>query len=1033
MTLRHTALALGAILTWTSPALAGTPSPASWRDITIYQIVTDRFRNGDPSNDNLGGSYDPADGSRTHGGDFQGLQEKLDYIEGLGVDAVWISPVVLNTHGEYHGYAARDLFTISPQMGGLSALQTFVQAAHARGLYVILDVVANHMGDLIGSTDPAYPAYDPSGSYQLGWWNNGDRYPPPFDDLSWYHSFGEIQDFTDPEQIRGELFGLDDLKTELPAVRDILVDAYSQLIRQTDCDGFRIDTVKHVELDFWQDFAPRIRAAAAAEGKDNFLLMGEVFDGDPAKVGIYTGTQGGGAYALNSVTWFPMAFAARWVFSGQGAPAILSWVMGDSNSYDPSVRWQLGNFFDNHDMGRLAAQGLARQDDTLLRQALTWLLTWPGMPIVYYGTEQEYDGGGDPWNREDLWDGQWDFGPSQGDGFNMATPLYALIRRLQDLRHELAALRRGGLQVLSADADDAGTLVYLRTHPQHFTWDVLVAMNTSWQDTTVTVTARWPVGAVVYDRLQTRQSVTVQAGGQITLRLPSRSAYLFTLDPAATTPRVVNVDPHHDGWIQDPNQPIEVHFDRPMLASSSAWFSFTPPVPFHLSWRNGDTAVLTLTTPWPDGGTWQLTVDAGLPAQDGSATPVPFKSVFHSALGNAGLTLPPGFAVRVRAPFNLHHPLGVEILPADPWGPSPRMDRLLVGDVTRRRILEVDANQRVSSGAVRPEFLDVVLSIDQDTTGKLGGDLFVSTPLNLLRRDGDGVWSVLFPSPTHCEAVVTGTGALAGWAYLSSPEGGGIYRIAGDGSGSLWATGMTNPRGMAPAPAGHPWAGQLIVCDPDLQGGSTGRVFRVDAAGKVSIWVDDPLVSGAIDVAFAPRGAFGEGVAYLADAVNERILVVQPDGSVSVFAEGFENLYGSDVLAFGSDGSLYILDPGGAESITNPGSNAPPRIVRIVGTTATASPAIRRGPLLLRAHPNPFNPRVVLDYRVPDAGTVSLSILDPAGRVVVHLLDANQAAGEHQVVWNGRDGRGRPLASGVYFARLRAGDRVETRKLTMVR
>ncbi|HER19855.1 MAG TPA: hypothetical protein ENO14_02285, partial [Chromatiales bacterium] len=249
----HRLLLALALLSLAAPARAQVET---WRDVTLYQIVTDRFFDGEPSNNDLGGTYDPSDGYRVHGGDFQGLTQRLDYIAGLGVDGVWISPVVLNARGEYHGYAARDLFAISDQMGGEQALVDFVAAAHARGLLVILDVVANHMGNLIGSFDAGYPDYDPDGGYALQWWNPSNRYPAPFDDLSLFHPYGEIQDFSDPQQILGELFGLDDLRTELPAVRDILADAYIQLIQTTDCDGFRIDTVKHAELGLWQDFAP---------------------------------------------------------------------------------------------------------------------------------------------------------------------------------------------------------------------------------------------------------------------------------------------------------------------------------------------------------------------------------------------------------------------------------------------------------------------------------------------------------------------------------------------------------------------------------------------------------------------------------------------------------------------------------------------------------------------------------------------------------------------------------------------------------
>ena len=127
-------------------AAAVTPSPADWRDITIYQLLTDRFYDGVPANDNAEGAYQPATGNRTHGGDFAGLAQKLDYLQGLGVGAVWISPVYLNAFGEYHGYAARDFYAVSSQFGGLTALQSFVNAAHARGIYVVIDIVLNHTG-----------------------------------------------------------------------------------------------------------------------------------------------------------------------------------------------------------------------------------------------------------------------------------------------------------------------------------------------------------------------------------------------------------------------------------------------------------------------------------------------------------------------------------------------------------------------------------------------------------------------------------------------------------------------------------------------------------------------------------------------------------------------------------------------------------------------------------------------------------------------------------------------------------------------
>src|SRR5580692_8677093 len=126
-------------------APAGSVDREFWQRQNIYQIVTDRFYDGDPSNNNADGNYDPAGhrGTSVHGGDFKGLEQKLDYIKALGASAIWISPIVLNARGEFHGYAGRDFYKIDPHWGSMTDLQQFVRAAHARGLLVIDDVIVN--------------------------------------------------------------------------------------------------------------------------------------------------------------------------------------------------------------------------------------------------------------------------------------------------------------------------------------------------------------------------------------------------------------------------------------------------------------------------------------------------------------------------------------------------------------------------------------------------------------------------------------------------------------------------------------------------------------------------------------------------------------------------------------------------------------------------------------------------------------------------------------------------------------------------
>src|ERR1051325_6009283 len=142
-------------------------TPEFWQSQSIYQLITDRFFDGDASNNNADGNYNPSGntGTSVHGGDFKGIEQKLDYIKSLGATAIWISPVVKNANGEFHGYAGRDFYKVAPHWGTLADLQHMVQAAHARGLLVISDIVVNHGGDLIYSTDSGYSSfvYPPSG------------------------------------------------------------------------------------------------------------------------------------------------------------------------------------------------------------------------------------------------------------------------------------------------------------------------------------------------------------------------------------------------------------------------------------------------------------------------------------------------------------------------------------------------------------------------------------------------------------------------------------------------------------------------------------------------------------------------------------------------------------------------------------------------------------------------------------------------------------------------------------------------------
>ena len=278
------------------PSHAQSAANDFWQAQSIYQIVTDRFYDGDPLNNNADGNFDPAghSGTSVHGGDFKGIEQKLDYIKALGATAIWISPVVLNARGEFHGYAGLDFHKVDPHWGTLADLQHMIKAAHARGLLVIDDIVVNHGGNLIESGDPGYPnfKYPPAG-YNLRFRNPAKQYPPPFDLnatnpalTNLFHNHGVIQDYNDDTQLElGELSRLDDLRTETDFVRTQMTKIYEYWIEQAGFDGFRIDTVKHVEMGFWQAWCPAIHAFAAAHGKPNFFMFGEVPHQSDAKIG----------------------------------------------------------------------------------------------------------------------------------------------------------------------------------------------------------------------------------------------------------------------------------------------------------------------------------------------------------------------------------------------------------------------------------------------------------------------------------------------------------------------------------------------------------------------------------------------------------------------------------------------------------------------------------------------------------------------------------------------------------------------------
>ena len=443
----------------TGAALAALAQPGADSSLAtdrIYFVMTDRYANGDPSNDTGGHTggrnttgFDPTSPAYWHGGDFKGLTggctdpvHGLQRIKNLGFNAIWVTPAVVNqiTQGDsagYHGYWGIDFTRVDPHLGTDQDFADFVDCAHSLGMKVILDVVVNHTGDVIqlegGSTYSTAPYRDCHGRvFNPAKYVGGSTFPCmsakympeiPFvlpgpanvktpawlNDVTNYHDRGDV-DFSSCSQTcyeQGDVYGLDDLFTEKPVVVNGLVQIYSDWITKYKLDGFRVDTARHVNAGFWRLWIPKMDAAARSVGVDDFQIFGEVPITDTVEQSTYVRDRG-----LPSVLDFPFQDAVTgYASGGSSALAVLHRMQDDDyyrlpNGSDPTPPTFLGN----HDMGRAAYEisqaGEGLSGEALLQHLelgydLLYLLR--GAPVVYYGDEVGMIGtGGDQAARQDM-------------------------------------------------------------------------------------------------------------------------------------------------------------------------------------------------------------------------------------------------------------------------------------------------------------------------------------------------------------------------------------------------------------------------------------------------------------------------------------------------------------------------------------------------------------------------------------------------------------------------------------------------------
>jgi glycosidase len=524
-----------------NPAFQYTPSPADWRDINMYQLFTDRFADGDSSNNkaawDVGSRSFPQNRNFHHGGDWKGLKNNLDYLSGMGVKAIWMSGVQMNDQGKdlnytpYHMYHPTDFFRTDPTSGTFQELKDLIDACHARGIYVVLDVVVNHTADKNGvDGDTGYYA---NGGNNFRWWNNSNQHAAPFNDLQWFHNNGTINCWDcSPENLLGQFKGTDDLKTENATVQGWLTDAFKNLIDATDCDGFRVDAIKHVEYNWIKKWADDMRKHAVSRGKNDFILFGEYFSYDNGALSSYCKDAG---YSFNSALFFPLSQNIKNVFVDNGGPSQLTQQLNQKSQYGEGAD-RLVAFIDNHDLNRIALMngGDNGNDVWKLRPALSFLYLATPVPCLYYGTEHAFDQGGHyngsnktqdnpddgDWQRETMFDRGFQPGPAQGNKLAATTaPLYLHIKALNQARNDHKSLTRGSFTERWSD----GAYAFSRVYDSE---ESLVAINLQDGSKSINPTVSKPDGTEFVNALNASDKVTV-SGGKISFSMTGKETKVY--------------------------------------------------------------------------------------------------------------------------------------------------------------------------------------------------------------------------------------------------------------------------------------------------------------------------------------------------------------------------------------------------------------------------------------------------------------------------------------------------------------------------
>jgi glycosidase len=516
------------------------PSPGDWSDQVIYFLLIDRFSNQledgykDAAGHIVQGStplFSPGDtnnavqaatdiqnwenaGSQWLGGTLKGVQSKLGYLKRLGVTALWISPILRQRPGadDYHGYGTQNFLEVDPHFGTAQDFKELVAAAHDAALYVIIDVILNHSADVFqyNTVDPTtgqpYVPVWTGATYPVTGWRDPDGVPslpfpapvdpPDMDSAVWPRELqadgaftrkGQIVHWDDPQETtEGDFFGLKDIhqgtgpvdEYQPSAAFQTLVEAYKHWIADADIDGFRVDTVKHMDPGATRYFASAIHEFAQTIGKDSFFLVGEITGSREEAIRLRDETGLDAALGLADVQGRMVDAVKGW-----GDPAGYFDLFRNSIQVDKATHTWFRNHvvtaFDDHDLVRQGKSYKARfaadQDGQALELAILALnATTLGIPCIYYGSEQQFDGKfppkvnpqptddfkADRYIREAMFGGPFgSFRSRDRHFFDESRDSYQELGKILAVRKKELALRRGR-QYLRPISDDGVTFWY---------------------------------------------------------------------------------------------------------------------------------------------------------------------------------------------------------------------------------------------------------------------------------------------------------------------------------------------------------------------------------------------------------------------------------------------------------------------------------------------------------------------------------------------------------------------------------------------